>query len=73
MKEKFIRTEKEWKRERPSPGKGLIIRENTEKGVLYYSNIECKEEMKRRNMGKGTDNCRRGGERKPGIVQEIGN
>jgi len=29
--------------------------------------------MKRRNMGKGTDNCRRGGERKPGIVQEIGN
>ncbi len=59
MKEKFIRR--------------LIFRENTEKGVLYYNNIGSKEEMKRRKKGKVTGKYRRGGERKPGIVQEVGN
>ncbi len=48
MKGKWIRTEKKGRRKGLAQGQKLRIGENTEKGVMYYSNIRSKEEMKRR-------------------------
>ncbi len=44
---------KKGRRKGLAQGQKLRIGENTEKGDMYYRNIGCKEDIKRRKKGKG--------------------